>query len=251
MVARAALIHGQKALAAFQLDEAILLLDMAAAAGPHDLASLILLHEQQGIAYSYLGEEEQAIDAFDMLLSLDPGHLLSYTLSPKATFLYERARKARVGTEAAAINLSWPQGLVVDRDVPITVEILADPRRMLKSAVLLIRDKGDKAYKRVSIELPTEGSYSELRLPAIHGDYASTLQVYAMAYDDAGSQVLRWSNSNHPREIPLGYVAPVPWHKKWWVWASIGGVVAASTGATVYLLSLEDPDIVGGELTVP
>ncbi|MCG8418671.1 MAG: hypothetical protein MJE77_12095 [Proteobacteria bacterium] len=48
--------------------------------------------------------------------------------------------------------------------------------------------------------------------------------------------------------LALAYRRPVPWYRKWWVWATIGGVLAASTGAAVYALSQEPPNTVGGRL---
>ena len=52
-----------------------------------------------------------------MLLALDPGHFLSYTLSPKATFVFEKVRnQTRV---APAIDVSWEHGGKVGDAVPI------------------------------------------------------------------------------------------------------------------------------------
>ena len=55
-----------------------------------------------------------------------------------------------------------------------------------------------------------------------------------------------WFDSEAPREIPLSYQAKQPWYRKWWTWAAIGGVVAAGTGTTVYLLSIDPPDRIDG-----
>src|SRR5438552_3285609 len=67
---------GKKALADQDVDAAKLALD--AAAGPLDHAANVLLWEQRAIAAAYVDDEPSASAAFDMLLALDPAHVLSY-----------------------------------------------------------------------------------------------------------------------------------------------------------------------------
>src|ERR1043165_8144886 len=83
-------------------------LDAADHGGPLDHNANVTLWEQRGIAAAYVGDERAAGAAFDMLLALDPGHFLSYTLSPKATFVFEKVRndsRAR-GLPALDVNRS-------------------------------------------------------------------------------------------------------------------------------------------------
>src|SRR5580700_7439286 len=74
---------GATALASFDVDTAKQSLDAAEQAGPLAHADNVRLWEQRGIAAAYVDDEANARAAFDMMLALDPGHFLSYRLSPK------------------------------------------------------------------------------------------------------------------------------------------------------------------------
>jgi tetratricopeptide (TPR) repeat protein len=248
--ARQKVSEARTALAAFDVERALPLLDAAMTAGPHEHDLLIDLYEQRGIAYSYLKREGEALKAFGELLDLDPGHLLSYTLSPQATFLYERARTAKEARSKAQLDVSWPQGLREDENVPLVVEVLSDPASMLQRMALYVRSSEKEAYRRVALKLPANGEVATVHLPAPHTNQSAVLQLYGKAYDEKGDEVLLWFDKSRPREIPLAYDAPSPWYRKWWVWAAIGGAVAVGTGTTVYLLGLDPADDVGGVFTL-
>jgi hypothetical protein len=79
--AATALAEAKESLAAFEVDAALAMLKTRLSNGPYGHALLVTLHEQLGIAYSYLKDEKRALESFQMLLALEPGHLLSYTLS--------------------------------------------------------------------------------------------------------------------------------------------------------------------------
>ena len=244
--ASAAVGAASEALAAFDVDAALAQLEDARARGPYGHALLIKLYEQLGIAYSYLKKEKEALDAFGMLLALDPGHLLSYTLSPQATFLYERARKANDKKAPAQVDVSWPQGLREDEPIPLSVEVVANPLSMLHSMAIYVRNDKREKFRRLQIPLPEKGAVSRVVLPAANTKRQSVLELYGSVYDKEGNEVLLWFDATRPREVPLGYQAPSPWYRKWWVWAAIGGSTALATGATVYFLSIGPPDTVSG-----
>ncbi len=235
-----------EALDAFDVDGALGLLHKARAEGPYGHALLITLYEKLGIAYSYLKKEEEALAAFEMLLALEPGHLLSYTLSPQATFLYERARKEAAARPKAQLGVSWPQGLAENDAIPLTIEVISDPLSMLHSMHLYVRDSEDTAYRRLEVALPSAGEISQVTLPPANTKKDSILELYGSAYDKQGNEVLLWFDAERPREMPLGYQPPTPWFRKWWVWAAIGTTAVATTGTTVYLLGLEPSANVGG-----
>jgi hypothetical protein len=241
--------QGSTALAEFRVDDALPVLEQARAHGPHPHPVLVKIHEQIGIALAYLGRENEALEAFGMLLALEPDHLLSYTLSPKATFLFERARRAADAAAAPAIDVSWPRDLRVARPIPVEVEVLADPRRYLARAELHVRRKGEASFQVADVALAPAGKFARLSLPPISGTRPEVLQLWAAAYDRAGNQVLLWGDPERPREIALGWQPPVPWYRKWWVWALAGSGVAIATGATVYLVTRGPPFEIGGDLS--
>ena len=210
--------------------------------GPLDHDTHVRLWEQRGIAAAFREDEAAATRAFDMVLALDPGHLLSYMLSPKATFVFERARAAAIERGAPALDVSWTQGQRVGSPVPLDVEVVADPKRFLRRATVYVRTRGAPGWRAADVALPPPGHRAQLRLPAIAADRATALEVYARAYDDRGNEVLTWADARRPREIPLGYTPPTPWYKRGWVWAVAGVVGLTTVGAVVYAATRSPPD---------
>ena len=240
------LAASQKALADFNVDAVKTELD-AAAAKPLDYKSYVSWWEQRGIAAAYVEDEKNASAAFDMLLALDPRHLLSYTLSPKATFVFEKVR-ALERTEAA-LDINWPRDLKVGSDVPLDVEVVADPKGFLKRASLFVRERGTSDWRAADFVI-TNGKATRLRLPGINKKSPGALELYLQAYDDKGNTVLNWADPKRPREIAMRYEPPTPWFRKWWVWAAAGTVVAGATGAIVFTATSEPPSRVGGSVVV-
>ncbi len=232
------LAAGVAAITAFDVDRALVALDAAAAAGPLDHAQHVQLWEQRGLGLAYLEREADAAAAFTRLLALDPGHLLSYTLSPKATFVFERARKAP--SRAPVLELGWAGGQEVGAAVPIEVEVVADPDVLLAHATLFVRTRGATAWQLAP--LPLGPGRRRVVLPAVQATRPSALELHARGYDRAGNEVLRWASPAQPREIPLRYDPPPPWYRRWWVWAATGSVVALGTGVGVWAATREPPD---------
>ncbi len=243
--------RGKDALARFQVDEAVAALDDARKAGPLDFPSNVTLWEQRGIAEAYLEHADRAAAAFDMLLALDPGHLLSYTLSPKATFVFEHSRATAGERGAPAVDVSWPHGLQVGAPIPVEIEVVADPRGFLARATLFVRRRGEASWRAADLELPAGGGFRRVVLPAVDEQKPASVEVYLRAFDRDGNEVLTWADATRPREIPLAYSPPSPWWKKWWIWAAAGTVVAAGTGAGVYAATRSPPDRIGGGVNVP
>ncbi len=241
---------GTQALGEFQVDQALVHLERARRLGPLEYEEQLRLYEQLGIAYSYLGRDAEAMQAFDTLLTLDPGHLLPYTLSPKATFVFERARKQAQARATTAIDVSWPRRLSVDDSVPLDVEVVADPKKFLARAVVHVRKSGAKDFGEVGLDLAPDAKSQRVVLPPLATTSAETLELFVTGFDAAGNEVLRWSSPRRPREIPLGYTPPTPWYRRWWVWAIAGGVVASGTGAAVFLIGRDPPDMVPASVDI-
>ncbi|HTE50565.1 MAG TPA: hypothetical protein VK698_06840 [Kofleriaceae bacterium] len=233
------LAEGSAALAAFRVDEALALLTRALAEAPHPYREHTAIYEQLGVAYAYLGREPEALGAFDMLLALDPGHLLSYNLSPKATLVFETARARADRRPPPELEVQWPQGLEVSRPVPIDLEVVADPRRLLDHATIYVRRRGQVRFEALDLRLARPGQRQRVALPPIRSTRAEVVQVYVTAFDPRGNEVLRWGDPARPREIGLRYDPPPPWWRRWWVWATAGGVVL--TGSAVVFFATRPP----------
>lgn len=234
---------GKQALARLDVDVAKLALESAEKAGPLDHDANITLWEQRGIAAAYLDDETAARAAFDMLLALDPGHFLSYTLSPKATFVFEKVRNDIKARGVPALDVTWPHGQRVGDPVPLDLEVVADPKRFLRRATVFVRTRGDAGWRAADVALASSRD-QRIVLPPIDADRPVSLELYLRAYDDRGNEVLTWADARRPREIPLRYDPPTPWYRSGWFYVAVGTAIAVGVGATVYELTLAPPDTV-------
>src|SRR5688500_6197431 len=221
--ARSRVEAAEQELAAFHVKEAAAALEGVEAAGPLDHDTHVKLWEQRGIAAAYAEDPATATAAFEMLLALDPPHLLSYTLSPQATFVFERSRVAAGTQGAPSLDISWAHGQKLGAPVPLEVEVIADPKGFLRRATVFVRVRGDAGWKAADVALGSPGTRTRLTLPSFSGSAATALELYARAYDARDNEVLAWSDARRPREIPLRYDPPTPWYRTWWVWAAVGG----------------------------
>ena len=252
--AAALIARGKEALAkGADVEAAQLALDAAErSGGPRDHDANVLLWQQRGIAAAYVDDDAAAATAFDMLLALDPSHILSYRLSTKATFVFEDVRRRLAQRGAPAIDVRWRLGLAVGERIPIDVEVVADPKRFLHRAALFVRARGEPRWRAADVALPAaRGSrQARLELPPVLANRPVSLELYLRAYDERGNEVLAWAAPAQPREIPLRYDPPPPWYRRPWVWITGGGVVVAATAAVVYAVAAAPPDRVPGSVTV-
>jgi hypothetical protein len=248
LVAQSSLDRAARALADFRPDEAVALLTKAKDEGPYAHADHVRLYEQLGIAYAYLERADDAKHAFDVMLALDPTRAISYTLSPKVTFLFEQARARAGARPTPAIDLSWSRDLTVDDPIPIAVEVVADPHQFLEKARVHYRTKGLPVWRETSLDLAPPGQVARIELPpaAAGSQQSESVEIYAVAYDEKGNEVLLWGTEKRPREIGLRYELPEPWYGQWWVWVTAAAVVAAGAGTAVYFVTQEDPATVQG-----
>lgn len=245
---RAQLETGRAALAKFEVEQANAALDAAERAGPLDWDSHVALWEQRGIAAAYAEDEPAALRAFETLLVLDPGHFLSYTLSPRATFVFEKARVAAQRAPRAAVQLSWRRDARIGDALPVDIEVISDPKSNLTRASLAMRTRGEASWREAEVKLARPGELARVTLPPTGGRKPATLELYLRAFDATGNEVLRWASPEAPRELALRYEPPKPWHAKWWARAIGGGVLLATTATIVYFATREPPGTVDGEV---
>jgi hypothetical protein len=247
--------------------------EAAARGGPYDRSTYARIWRQRGMAHALLAyaaaaeakddptiakekEDEQAAHeqaahaAFDMLLALDPSHRLEYTQSPQTTFVFQDAIGEAAARPVPAIDVDWKRDLRVGDAIPVDVEVIADPKLFLRRATLFVRRRGEDAWRASDLDLPAEGAYRRVVLPAFDAKAATAVELYLRAYDDAGNEVLDWASAERPREVPLRWDPPAPWYRKWWVWAIAGTVVAGGTGVAVYAAQWEPSPTVGGTVVV-
>jgi tetratricopeptide (TPR) repeat protein len=238
--------EGAKALADFKVEDAAAFLEKALKEGPYALADHARLYEQRGIAFAYLDRPDDALSAFDLLLALDPGRAIRYTLSPKVTLLFEEARKRSADRVAPKVELRWDREQSIAEPVPIDVDVIADPLVFLKSGALFWRLRGAAQYESVPFELPPVAGSRRVMLPAPApgAERGGSLEVYLLAYDAKKNEVLSWGSATRPRELQLAYLPPDAWYSKWWVWTLAGVVIAGGTGAAVFAATRSTPSTI-------
>ncbi|HEX8107356.1 MAG TPA: hypothetical protein VF516_06475, partial [Kofleriaceae bacterium] len=181
------------------------------------------------------------------------GHFLSYTLSPKATFVFEKVRNASKARGAPAVDVNWPHGQRVGDPVPIDLEVVADPEQFLHRATVFVRTRGEPGWRAADIALTRSTDRRidrRILLPPIAAAGPVSLELYLRAYDERGNEVLSWADPGRPREIPLRYDPPAPWYQRGWFYAAAGLALTAAVGITVYELAIAPPDKITGGVSV-
>jgi tetratricopeptide (TPR) repeat protein len=237
-----ALDRGTEAVEQFRVEEAIELLEWARAEGPYRHADHIRLYEQLGIALAYAERKQEAIEAFDWMLALAPDHALSYSLSPKATLVFQEARQRAAAREAPALDLGLPRDRTVTDPLPIDLDVRADPFHFLHHAELYFRLPGEEwRVERLALGDPS-GRHRVVLPPPAPGAVAQVaLQLWVRVLDERDNEVMALGSPERPRELSLGFVPPEPWYGRWWIWTAVGVAVVAGTAAAV-AAGARDPD---------
>jgi hypothetical protein len=141
--------------------------------------------------------------------------------------------------------------LKVDEPVPLDVEVVADPVGFLDSVVIFARERGAQRWAAhpLVLEPPGKTKVEVLSSPASPPDHDTSLEIYLVARDARGNEVLEWGSPAHPRELQLRYQAPPPWYAHWWV-PVIGAALAGGVAASVYLLTRPQPATVDAQLNI-
>ncbi|MBK9036133.1 MAG: hypothetical protein IPL61_33640 [Myxococcales bacterium] len=250
--AAAALAASAEATKAADMDAALAALDQAARE-PLDLASHVRLWQARGEVRSYIAhddptpaKEEAVRAAFDRLLAIAPDYQLDCQLSEQTTDRFGPIRAALAERAPRELEVTWPRDRKVGQPVLVDLETVADPVGVLATATLYVRQRGATAWQAAEVPLPPPGQRRRVKLPAITATEATGVEIYAIAHDPDGNDTLAWASPRRPRDIPLRYDPPTPWHRTWWVWAIAGGVVAVGAGVTTYALTWSPSDTIGG-----
>ena len=152
----------------------------------------------------------------------------------------------------ATLQVTWRADLRVAEEVPVEVEVVEDPRDLMRQGVLGFRLKGSPAYETVRFDLPPKGQRytAVLPPPAPASQRREELELYVAALDSSGNEVLLWGSPNRPRDVALDYDAPTPWYGKWWVWTIAGAAVAAGATAAAVAVTREPGPTVPGTFGV-
>jgi hypothetical protein len=211
---------------------------------PFDHDTNIAIWELRGIIAGYMDQGSAARTAFDMLLALAPGHLISYGLKPAITEIFEAARADSHKRRPPEVDIAWPSGLTTADAIPLDVEVLSDPKQFLHHATVFVRARGDSQWRASDLELAAKPK--RVIIPPVGAAKPTAIELYLRAYDERGNEVLAWSDPTRPREIPLRYDPPTKWYRSWKTYAIGGTAAALVTGLIVYAVTLSPPDDASG-----
>lgn len=232
------LTQGREALARFDIEAAVTKLEAAALEGGYDYEENVSLWESLGIARAYAERRQDAEAAFVHLLAMAPTHALSYTLSPKATFPYEAARKQVERQSMAVVEYVWPRGQLAGDPLPVTIDVRRD-RLGLMDTVTLCAARGNAAMTCGVAAAIREGApvTTTIAAPADTPSATETVAMMVVLRDAQGNVVQRSNDAANPRLVQLPARESKAWYQRWYTWAAAAGVVAITTGLIVHAQS--------------
>jgi tetratricopeptide (TPR) repeat protein len=204
-------------------------------------------YEYLGMSWLILGKKARAREAFEELLAIDPHYTLSDpSHSPKLREFYEDVRASFIpgygrARGEAELEHAAPVGATAGRPLEMQVVVIRGAP-LVAGVVLHARRQGLLTYAAE----PMRGESGRFRHsytpPREVNDY--TLEYYVEARDEKGRVVARVASPERPIALPVRGVPqpPLPWFKRWYVWAAVGAVVAgAAVGGIVYGVSERAP----------
>jgi len=228
----APLAEGVELLRAFRVEEGLARLEKARTGGPYAHEDFVLLHEQLAIGYAYAGRAAEAQAQFERLLAISPTH------SPKVTFVYERARQRARLRAPPTLELTFDRAGVAQRPLALTVALAG--AEALARVGLLWRRQGSVDWVRLQAALDHDG-VAHFELAPLPTEGSLTRELYAVAYDAAGNEVLQLGSPLAPRELTQRLDVSPRWYQRWYVWLAAAAVVAAAVGTAVYASTRPPP----------
>jgi hypothetical protein len=249
--AEASLEAARRALRAFDFAQAAALFGQARVAGGNPYERYVAILEGLGIAQASLGNGRAADEAFDLLLAIAPGHAIQYTLSPKVTFVFERARRRHAKSAPIMVQLNWSLGREVNQPIPVSIMLLSDPLDLLRNITLYADRPGLEVIRRTLALREVDRELTVLLpAPAPPVRSAGVMLLRLSGYDAHGNEIVRVGSAALPRRVPLSYRPQTPWYRKWWVWTAAAAVLSAGVGTSVWLATRPPPEQVDVELDV-
>ncbi len=197
-------------------------------------------YEYLGLSWLILGKKARAREAFEDLLAIDPQYTLSDpSHSPKLREFFEQVRAsfvpgyARGATGDVELEHAAPSGAVAGRPLEVAA-VVTRGAPLVASVELYARRQGLLAFTAAPLG-ESGGRFHVAYVPPREAtDYV--LEYYLEARDAKGHVVARVASPERPVALPVkgAPLPPLAWYKRWYVWAAVGGVVAAAAiGAAV------------------
>ena len=229
------------------------LLELAAARDRTGMEALLYL----GFVHVAYGEREAAQAAFQRALAMDP-ELSLPVRSPAIDAVFDQAKR-RFEARRRALDhdpprLSHEPPGKAPYGKPVTIKVEAADPSGIKRVILNHRLAGNRGFSSVNMERTATATAA-----GEGGGYLATIPGLAVSRPGVEYYVAAWDSLNNGPGLKGSAGAPIKvkveggplrqapepqkWYQKWWVWASVAGVVAIAGGVAlgVYL----DRDEVG------
>jgi len=217
-----------------EYEQVIRLLTPVAQSPIATIAEKVDTFELLGLSYLILGDRDRARDAFENLLSLDPGHVLrDPTESPKLKQFFEKVKESFVpgyqAHEPVSLEHAAPNGPVAGRTAEFAASIVRGAG-MVRETLLLWRRAGLLRYRSVRMRGRDGRLLGRFLLPRDASSYQ--LEYYLEARDATGNTVGRVGSPERPLTVRVsGAPAERRFYQTWWFWTAVG--VAAAGAITI------------------
>lgn len=215
--------RARKQIDELQYDLARQSLNAALQGGQASVDELVELHRLTGEVAATLGDAVAAQAAFERALSIRPSTTLPEGVSPKIAEPFEAARR-KLGdhrlTATATLDVKGGKLHVVIRDDPSA--LVGGARGYLIAADGSEQKIAAKGTGKLELDAPTTpGMHARVELIDAAGNLLAEIDA-----DSSGGTPTGQSGFIAASEDDGGGARPI--YTKWWLWASVGGVAAAT-----------------------
>jgi len=230
------------------------------------LQSGTLSPEQLVVVYRGLAEcaaalrrPDQARDAFQRLLVIDPDHFVASTESPLIREPFEQAQAHWQQSPPPRISYEPPETIPAGEALSLDIELDATTVPGIHDSVRLHLRHPEGHF----VERNMPGG--ELVIPAALCTDVERIQFFLSVHDEYGNVSARVGSEEEPLVVLVGEAerendsrtegGDRPWYRRWWVWTIVGAVVlgvAIGVPAGVAASASDDPCVqtLGGPCNV-
>jgi hypothetical protein len=226
---------------------------------------LLEIYELMGMTYVVLEDEKAARKAFRKLLSIDPEHRLSPSISPKILRFFSSVKKKFKPPPRVAFR-GKPKIYTTPAKVARAEVRVDDPQGAVMRVELLVRiKKGGRFIRRKMMQVGRDRYTSYLPVKRIEAG-GTRVEYFVLARGRSRKVLAAIGSREQPRAVTLRLPPPEveapppppllppeqpeeparvskPWYHRWWFWTAVG-VVALGVGVSVGIAA-------GGEETIP
>ncbi len=240
--------RGQAQLEAGEFEDAIRTIEIGLSDPDLSEDTQVELYRLLGLAYLYLGDEENARGAYEKLLQARPDYELPRSAPPKIRDLYARIKEDVKKRRVRPVTLQVANIAEAPPERPLTVTARIDNLALGARAKLYFRRAGRQAYSSVDFGRDRkDAGLFRAQIPAY--EFTSEGLPYEVEYyvEVADAAQRRLAGRGDPLS-PLSFrvtredggVAAAEekaWYQSPWVWVGAGVLVAGATAGVIVLAS--------------